>query len=337
MKLSRRIMAKKRVFSGIQPSGDLHIGNYLGAMVNWVRGQDERDNVFCIVDLHAITVPQDPKVLKQRTLENAKMYLAAGIDPRKSTLFVQSDRPEHSELAWILNCFTYFGEMSRMTQFKEKQGKQKEASTVGLFDYPILMAADILLYDTDEVPVGEDQKQHVEIARDIAKRVNNKVGKVFTIPEPIIKKEGARIMSLTDPTKKMAKSDDSENSYVLLRDNPETITKKFARAVTDSESTIKFDATKKPGISNLLNIMSVATETPISELEKKYESSNYGEFKKDVAGSVINLLKPLQSKLAEYDKNEDYVRKVLTDGAEEVAPRAKETLERVKKAVGLGL
>lgn len=330
-------MAGKRVFSGIQPSGDLHIGNYLGAMVNWVRGQGEHDNVFCIVDLHAITVPQDPKILKKRTLENAKMYLAAGIDPKKSTLFVQSDRPEHSELAWILNCFTYVGEMGRMTQFKEKQGKQKENSTVGLFDYPVLMAADILLYDTDEVPVGDDQKQHVEIARDIAKRVNNKFGKVFTVPEPVIKKEGARIMSLTDPTKKMAKSYKGENSCVFLRDDAETIQKKFSRAVTDSENIIKFNKEKKPGISNLLNIMSVATETPIPELEKKYAGSNYGEFKKDVADAVIELLKPLQAKLAEYDKNEDYVRKVLKDGAEAVAPRAQATLERVKKAVGLGL
>ncbi|MDO8507061.1 MAG: tryptophan--tRNA ligase [bacterium] len=210
-------------------------------------------------------------------------------------------------------------------------------ATVGLFDYPVLMAADILLYDTDEVPVGDDQKQHVEIARDIAKRVNNKFGKVFTVPEPIIKKEGARIMSLVDPTKKMAKSDDSENSYVLLRDNADTIYKKFARATTDSENVIKFDKEKKPGISNLLNIMSVATETPIPELEKKYADSNYGEFKKDVADCVIELLKPLQEKLAEYDKNEDYVRKVLKDGAEAVAPRAQATLERVKKAVGLGL
>ncbi len=375
---------KKRVFSGVQPSGDLHIGNYLGAIVNWVRSQEEHDNVFCIVDLHAITVPQDPKILKHRTLENAKMYLAAGIDPKKSTLFVQSDRPEHSELAWILNCFTYFGEMKRMTQFKDKTGiqlgrnftlpdtsdrlisnydnkqliaiireieaewknsdtwriqnKRKEESiSVGLFDYPVLMAADILLYDTDEVPVGDDQKQHVEITRDIAQRINNKFGKVFTVPEPVIKKEGARIMSLTDPTKKMAKSDQNENSYVLLRDDADTIYKKFAKAQTDSENVIKFNKEKKPGISNLLNIMSVATETKIPELEKKYANSNYGQFKADVAECVIEMLKPIQAKLAKYDKDEDYVRKVLKDGAEAVAPRAQETLKRVKKAVGLGL
>lgn len=381
-------MAKKRVFSGIQPSGDLHIGNYLGAIVNWVREQDDKENVFSIVDLHAITVPQDPKKLQANILELAKVLLASGIDPKKSTLFLQSERPEHSEMAWILNCFTYFGEAKRMTQFKEKaklteghggkvahlshrykNGLPSDATiqelwdswqndiqfyttaldrhhqnnrnllnvTVGLFDYPILQAADILLYDTDEVPVGEDQKQHVEITRDIAKRVNNRFGKVFVVPEPVIKKEGARIMSLVDPTKKMSKSDESEFSYINIRDNAETIQKKFAKAQTDSENKVKFDKEKKPGISNLLNIVSVATNTPISDLEKKYANSNYGEFKKDVAVSVIEMLKPIQAKLAEYDKNEDYVRKVLNDGAKTVAPRAQATLERVKKAVGLGL
>lgn len=330
-------MAKKRVFSGIQPSGDLHIGNYLGAISNWVKGQDEKENVFSIVDLHAITVPQDPKKLQANILELAKVLLASGIDPKKSTLFLQSDRPEHSELAWILNCFTYFGEASRMIQFKEKSGKQRDNTTVGLFDYPVLQAADILLYDTDEVPVGEDQKQHVEITRDIAQRVNKRVGKVFVVPEPVIRKEGARIMSLVDPTKKMSKSDESELSYINIRDNADTIRKKFAKAQTDSDNKVRFDKEKKPGISNLLNIMSVATETPILELEKKYADSNYGQFKTDVAESVIEMLAPIQAKLAEYDKNEDYVQKVLKDGAEAVAPRAKDTLERVKKAVGLGL
>lgn len=330
-------MAKKRVFSGIKPSGDLHIGNYLGAVVNWVRSQEGHDNVFCIVDLHAITVPQDPQKMRERTMEIAKVYLASGIDPKKSDLFIQSDRPEHSELAWILNCFTYFGEASRMTQFKDKYKEKKQNVTVGLFDYPVLMAADIILYDSDEVPVGDDQKQHVEIARNIAERINKKFGKIFTVPRPTIKKEGARIMSLTDPTKKMSKSDESPASYILLRDDAATIRKKFAKAVTDSENKVKFDPAKKPGISNLLNIMSVVTETQVSELEKKYANSNYGEFKKDVAECVVEMLAPIQAKLAEYDKNEDYVRKVLKDGAEAVAPRAKSTLERVKKAVGLGL
>lgn len=330
-------MAKKRVFSGIKPSGDFTIGNYMGALSNWVKTQDERDNVFCIVDLHAITVPQDPKDVRRRSLEFAKTYLAAGLDPKKSAFFVQSERPEHSELAWILNCFTYFGEMSRMIQFKDQYREKKKNVTVGLFDYPALMAADILLYDSDEVPVGEDQKQHVELTRDVAVRMNKKFGKLFVIPEPVIKKEGARIMALGEPTKKMAKSDDNPNNSVYLRDNPDVIQKKFSRAVTDSENVIRFDKEKKPGISNLLNIMSVATETPISELEKKYADSNYGQFKTGVADAVIELLKPIQAKLVEYDKNEDYVRKVLKDGAESVAPRAQATLERVKKAVGLGL
>jgi len=389
---------KKRVFSGIQPSGDLHIGNYLGAIVNWVNGQDEKENVFSIVDLHAITVPQEPKKLQANILELAKVLLASGIDPKKSTLFLQSERPEHSELCWVLSCFTYFGELSRMTQFKEKtklgqlekdlqlyfdkeeeeireltkqlnnpnltasqfnilkatakelakvslkaiefigEKKRKEKNVgVGLFDYPVLQAADILLYDTDEVPVGEDQKQHVEITRDIAQRVNKKVGKVFVVPEPVIKKEGARIMSLVDPTKKMSKSDKSEFSYINIRDDAETIRKKFAKATTDSENVIRFDTVKKPGISNLLNIMSVAENRPIPEVVKIYTGFNYGEFKQEVAERVIELLAPIQEKLAEYDKNEDYVKKVLKDGAEAVAPRAKDTLKRVKKAVGLGL
>jgi len=330
-------MAKKRVFSGIKPSGDLHVGNYLGAIVNWVREQDERDNIFCIVDLHAITVPQDPEKVRANTMEIAKVYLAAGLDPKKSDCFIQSERPEHSELAWILNCFTYFGEASRMTQFKDRYREKKQNVTVGLFDYPILMAADIMLYDSDEVPVGEDQKQHVEIARDIAERMNKRFGELFVVPEPMVKKEGARIMSLTDPNKKMSKSDGNPASYILLRDSAETIQKKFAKAVTDSENKVKFDKDKKPGISNLLNIMSVATDAPISELEKKYAGSNYGQFKSDVADSVVEMLAPIQKKLAEYDKNEDYVRKVLKEGSEAVAPRAEATLKRVKKAVGLGL
>ncbi len=355
---------KKRVFSGIQPSGDLHIGNYIGAISNWVRRQDEHDNIFCVVDLHAITVPQNPKKLQENILELTKVLLASGTDPKKSTLFLQSDRPEHSELAWILNCFTYFGEASRMTQFKEKASryynkslagehatnelKIKQAEildeiakgmhvTVGLFDYPILQAADILLYDTDEVPVGEDQKQHIEITRDIAKRVNNKFGKLFVVPEPIIKKEGARIMNLTDPTKKMSKSDESEFSYINIRDDADTIHKKFSRAQTDSGKDIRFDKEKKPGISNFLNIMSAATNTSISELEKKYANSNYAQFKKDVADAVIEMLRPIQANLAKLDKDEGYVKKVLKDGAEKVAPRAQDTLKRVKKAVGLGL
>jgi tryptophanyl-tRNA synthetase len=328
-------MVKKRVFSGIQPSGDLHIGNYLATIHKWVREQDERENIFCVVDQHAITVPQDSKVLKRRTLEIAKIFLAAGVDPKKSSIFVQSNRSEHSELGWILNCHTYFGEISRMTQFKDKSTNKGENVTVGLFDYPVLMAADILLYDTDEVPVGDDQKQHVEICRDIAERMNNRYGRVFNIPEFTTNKDATRIMSLTDPTAKMSKSDDSDNSRINILDTPDQIRAKFAKATTDSGRDIKFDKGNKPGISNLLNIMAACTATSVPELEKKYEGVPYGEFKKDVAEAVVALLTPFQSRYNEL--SDEYVLKVLREGAETVAPLAKQTLQRVKDAIGLGI
>lgn len=326
---------KPRVFSGIKPSGDLHLGNYLGAIVTWVREQDEKENIFCIVDEHAITVAQIPKILKKRTLEIAKIYLASGINPKKSHIFVQSLRPEHTELGWILNCFTYFGEANRMTQFKDQYRVKGQNVTVGLFDYPVLMAADILLYNTDQVPVGEDQKQHVEITRDIAERMNKKFGKLFVVPEYYTVKEATRIMSLTDPKVKMSKSDDNPNSRIEMLDAPEVIRKKFSKAVTDSENVIKFDKENKPGISNLLNILSACTETPIKELEKKYKDVSYGQFKSDVAEAVIALLAPFQENYKNLKDKE--VIKILEKGAREVAPIATETLNRVKKAVGLGL
>jgi tryptophanyl-tRNA synthetase len=355
------LMAKKRVFSGIQPTGNLHLGNYLGAILNWVRHQDEKENIFCIVDLHAITVPQDPKELQKNILETAKIYLAAGLDPKKSNIFVQSTRPEHAELTWILNNFTYFGEMNRMTQFKEKGGKiiTKEEKiiyqngiesrsgmthtidktarlNVGLFDYPVLMAADILLYNTDEVPVGEDQKQHVEICRDIAERVNKRFKeKVFVVPEPVIQKESARIMSLTNPNEKMSKSDENPGSRIEILDSPDIIRKKFSRATTDSGIEIKFDPHKKPGISNLLNILSVIKQKPITKLEKEYKGKSYSEFKSNVAEVVIQALKPLQDKIKDLDNK--YVIDVLKNGAVKVAPTAQETLKRVKMTIGLGL
>jgi tryptophanyl-tRNA synthetase len=328
-------MAKKRVFSGIQPSGNLHIGNYFGAILTWVREQDEKDNIFCIVDEHAITVPQDPRKLRKQILDLAKMYLAAGIDPKKSSIFVQSSRPEHTELGWILNCFTYMGELNRMTQFKDKAGNKGETVTVGLFDYPALMAADILLYDTDEVPVGEDQKQHVELTRDLAERMNKKFGKLFTVPAYYTRKESTRIMSLQDPTKKMSKSDENENSRIEILDSPEVIRKKFAKAVTDSGNEIRYDRENKPGISNLLNILAVVTNTSIPELEKKYKGVSYGEFKKEVAEVVVTLLEPFQTRYNEISDAE--VIKVLKEGAEKVAPRAQATLKRVRDAVGLGI
>jgi len=328
-------MAKKRVFSGIQPSGDLHIGNYFGAILTWVREQDDKENIFCVVDEHAITAPQDPKELRKRTIEIAKIYLAAGIDPTKSSIFVQSSRPEHAELAWILNCNSYYGELSRMIQFKDKSSLKGENVSVGLFDYPVLMAADILLYDTDEVPVGEDQKQHVELTRDIAERMNKKYGKLFTIPAYYTVKESTRIMSLTDPAVKMSKSDDNENSRIELLDSPEIIRKKISRATTDSETEIKFDKENKPGISNLLNIMAVCTTQTVPELVETYKGKTYGEFKKDVAEAIVALLTPFQARYN--DISDEYVLKVLREGAEKVAERAQATLQRVKDAIGLGI
>ncbi len=329
-------MATKRVFSGIQPSGDLHIGNYLATIYKWVKEQDTKDNIFCVMDLHSITVPQDATRLKERTIEIAKIYLAAGINLDRSIVFVQSSRPEVSELCWILNCYTPFGEASRMTQFKDKSKTKGESVSVGLFDYPVLMAADILLYDTDEVPVGDDQKQHVEICRDIAERVNKRYGtEVFQIPEFTTNKAATRIMSLTDPTVKMSKSDENPKSRIEILDTSDNIRKKLASAVTDSDNEIRFDKDKKPGISNLLNILSVCTETSVPELEKKYKGVSYGEFKKDVAEAVIVLLTPFQEKYASL--TDDYVIEVLRDGATLVAPKAAETLARVKETIGLGI
>jgi len=328
-------MAKKRVFSGIQPSGNLHIGNYFGAILTWVREQNDKENIFCVVDEHAITISQEPKELKSRIIEIAKIYLAAGIDPAKSSIFVQSSRPEHAELAWILNCNSYYGELSRMIQFKDKSSLKGENVSVGLFDYPVLMAADILLYDTDEVPVGEDQKQHVELTRDIAERVNKKYGKIFTIPAYYTVKESTRIMSLTDPTTKMSKCDENEGSRIGLLDSAEVIRKKISRATTDSGTEIKFDKENKPGISNLLNIMAVCTAQTVPELEKAYKGKIYGEFKKDVAEAIVALLEPFQGRYN--DISDDYVLKVLREGAEKVAPRAHDTLKRVKDAIGLGI
>jgi tryptophanyl-tRNA synthetase len=327
-------LMKTKVFSGIKPSGDMTLGNYLGMLKPAMDAQKGKENIFCIVDLHAITTPQEPKSLKKRTIDVAKLYLAAGLDLRVSSLFVQSHVSAHSELGWVLNCFTYFGEASRMTQFKDKHGMKGENVTVGLFDYPVLMAADILLYDTNEVPVGDDQRQHVELCRDIAIRVNNKYGRVFTVPSVVTQKEGARIMSLTKPEEKMSKSDDDANGYVLILDKPEVIRAKFARAVTDSGSDIKYDPKKKPGISNLLNILSVCTGVSIPTLEKKYIGLNYGQFKKDVADSVISTLKPVQEKY--YSLKDTDVIKILRDGAKKVTPIAEKTLTRVKTSVGLG-
>jgi len=322
----------KRVFSGVQPSGDIHIGNYLGAMRQFVALQDDYDCFFCVVDLHALTVPQDPVELKKNTIELAALYMAIGLDPKKVTLFVQSHVSAHAELAWLLQCITYFGELSRMTQFKEKS-KGKESVSVGLFTYPDLMAADILLYKTHYVPVGEDQKQHLELTRDVAQRFNNRFGETFVIPEPMILKFGARIMSLTDPTKKMSKSDADPNNRVNLLDDPDTIYRKIMKAVTDSESEIRLDWEKKPGISNLLTIYSLFTGMEVDEVVNKFKGQGYGTLKKELAEVVIDKLSVIQKNYK--DISEEEVLRVLKEGAERAEAVAVETLKEVKEKMGL--
>ena len=326
---------KKRVFSGIQSTGNIHIGNYLGAIRHWAAKQDEYDNIFCIVDLHAITVPQDPKVLKAKTMEVSGLLLAAGIDPQKSILFVQSHVHEHSELAWILNCFIPMGWMGRMTQYKEKSGKQKGEVSVGLFDYPALMAADILLYRTNAVPVGEDQKQHVELTRDAAQRFNNIYGETFVLPEPLIASVGARIMGLDDPTKKMSKSEEAPNHAIALLDPPDVIKKKIMRATTDSQTTVVFDV-NRPGIYNLLTIYQTFTGRKKEEIEADFAGKGYGDFKKALAEVVIEGLRPLQERYKALTAEKGRIEAILKEGAEKARPIAQKTLAEVQNRVGLG-
>lgn len=337
---------KKRVFSGIQPSGDLHLGNYLGALKRWVDAQDETDNIFCIVDLHAITVPQDPAGLRKKIRELAAIYFAAGIDPEKSAVFVQSDISAHAELGWILNCFTPTGWLNRMTQFKDKQsfiladarnkaGDQQESVSAGLYDYPVLMAADILLYQTDEVPVGEDQKQHVELCRDLAQRFNGLYGETFKLPEPKISQIAARVMSLDDPTKKMSKSNPSANSRINLLDESDLIRSKIMKATTDSENKISFDPSR-PGVFNLLEIYENLTGKSRDEIERHFENKGYGDFKKEVAEVVIEALKPIQEKYRALMENPETIEKMLQEGANRIRPIAEKTLQEVKTKVGLG-
>jgi tryptophanyl-tRNA synthetase len=326
---------KKRVFSGIQPTGDIHIGNYLGATRHWAARQDDYDNIFCIVDLHAITVPQDPKVLKVKIREVTGLLLAVGIDTGRSIVFTQSHVPAHSELAWILNCFTPMGWMQRMTQFKEKSEKQKEAVSTGLFDYPALMAADILLYDTDEVPVGEDQKQHVELTRDIAQRFNSIYGDTFVLPRPVIPDVGARIMGLDDPEKKMSKSESGSNHAINLLDPPDVITAKIKRAATDSMRDIVFDE-NRPGVYNLLTIYELFTEKSREEIVAHFEGKGYADLKKELADVVIEGLAPVQKRYAELTKDPGYIDALMAEGAERARPLAEKTLKRVQDRIGLG-
>lgn len=326
---------KKRVFSGVQPSGEMHIGNYIGALKNFLQYQgEEYDPFFCVVDLHSITVPKNPVELRKNILEIAKVYLAIGIDPKKATIFIQSSRPEHSELAWILGCFTSFGELSRMTQFKEKS--RKEMSTAGLFNYPILMAADILLYDTEIVPVGDDQKQHLELTRNIAERINKKYQEnVFVVPRADIKKVGARIMSLNDPNKKMSKSDNQPFSYISLRDDNDTIRDKIKKAVTDSGKEIIYSK-EKPALANLLTIYSAFVEEEIPEIVARYKGRGYADFKKDLAEVIIQELAPIKDNLTELDNDPAIVHKILAEGSQKAALIAASTISRIKEVVGLG-
>lgn len=326
---------KKRVFSGIQPTGEIHIGRYLGATRHWVAMQETYDNIICVVDLHAITVPQDSGLLKSRIREFAGLLLATGIDPERTILFVQSHVSAHAELAWILNCFIPMGWMYRMTQFKEKAEKQKEQVSVGLFDYPSLMAADILLYKTDVVPVGEDQKQHVELARDVAQRFNSIYGETFKLPEPVIPDVGARIMGLDDPTKKMSGSEEGAWHSINLLDTPDIIRSKIMRATTDSQKDVLFDESR-PGIFNLLSIYQSFTGEPEKDIEARFVGKGYADFKKALAEAVIESLRPFQERYKELTSEKGRIDSILKAGADKARPLAEKTLTEVKQKVGLG-
>jgi tryptophanyl-tRNA synthetase len=328
---------KQPIFSGVAPSGNIHIGNYLGAIKNWVKLQDDYDSIFCVVDMHAITLPRDPEELRKKTVEVAKIYLASGIDPEKSILFIQSQVSEHSELMWILNTLAKTGEMSRMTQFKDKaelhSGNSGAMDNVplGIFNYPVLMASDILLYNTELVPVGKDQLQHIEITRTLARRFNDKYGETFVIPEPYITKEGMSIMGLDDPSKKMSKSAKSDYNYIALNDSEVDVRRKIKKAVTDSGSEIVYSE-EKPALMNLINIYSLLSNKSAKDIEKMYAGKGYAEFKGDLAEIIVAFLKPFQKKMTEL--SDEKVLEILREGAEKVRPIAKAKLDEVKKKIG---
>ena len=325
---------KKVMLSGIQPSGDLTLGSYLGAIKNWVERTDEFDNYYFMADMHSITVRQEPAKLRRRTLEQLAQYIACGLDPEKNTLFIQSHVPAHAELGWVLNCYTMFGELSRMTQFKDKSAKNADNINAGLFTYPALMAADILLYQADLVPVGGDQRQHVEICRDIATRFNGIYGDTFKLPDPYIPKVGARIMSLTTPTSKMSKSDKDPNGCVYMLEKPEDILRKFKKAVTDSDACVRFDPESKPGVSNLMQIYSVATGRDFAAIEREFEGQGYGSFKQAVGESVVELLRPIREETDRLLADKAYLESVYRAGAEQASYVANKTLFKVYKKIG---
>lgn len=324
----------KIVFSGLQPSGTVHIGNYLGAIKQWVPLQENNTAYFCIVDEHAITVPYDIASLPATVLNTVALYLAAGLDPAKSTIFVQSHVPAHTQLAWLLATQTPLGELNRMTQYKEKSAKQQDRASLGLFAYPVLQAADILLYQTNIVPVGEDQIQHIELTRDIAKRFNNKFGPVFTVPDALVNKHTARIMSLTDPTKKMSKSDDSAKSYIALTDTPDEIRKKISAAVTETQPLFSFTQSG-PAVKNLLMIYQAFSDQPAADIEKEFVSVGYQEFKTALADLIINHLAPLQEKFRSFRADETYLRDLLSAGAKQATLKSAATLKKVEDLMGL--
>jgi tryptophanyl-tRNA synthetase len=326
--------AKKVIFSGIQPSGNLTIGNYIGAMKNFVLLQEEYDCYYCVVDMHSITVRQNPAELRRRSMELAALYIAVGLDPEKVTLFIQSHVSAHAELGWMLNCFTYMGELSRMTQYKDKSRKNEENLNAGLFTYPVLMAADILLYQSDLVPIGEDQRQHLELCRDLAIRFNNAYSPTFKVPEAYYGKVGARIKSLQDPLAKMSKSDDDENAYIAILDAPEVIRRKMKRAVTDSESEVRFDPEDKPGVSNLLTIFAAMTGMEIPQAERHFSGQGYGAFKDAVAESVIEGLRPVQEQHRRLVADKAYLEGILNASADRAERAARRTLQKVQKKMG---
>ena len=334
MEQTNEVVQKKNLFSGIQPSGNITLGNYLGALRNFVLLHEQYNCLFCVVDLHALTLRQDPAALRRNSASLAALYIACGLDPEKNIIYCQSHVPEHAELGWILNCFTYMGELSRMTQFKDKSQKHADNINAGLFTYPVLMASDILLYQTHVVPVGADQKQHLEICRDIAGRFNSIYGDVFVIPEPYIPKTSARIMSLSDPTRKMSKSD-AEDSYVAVLDAPDAIRRKFKRAVTDSEAEIRYDPENKPGVSNLLSILAAVKGTTPEEEASALSGLGYGALKEATAQAVVEALAPIQARYQEIIKDKDYLNAILKTNTEKAHAIAFRTLRKVYKKIGL--
>ncbi len=325
---------KKIIFSGIQPSGFVTLGNYLGALNNWTKLQHQYNCLYCIADLHTITVRQDPEKFRKAERELLMQYIAVGLDPELNIMYYQSHVPQHAELSWVLSCFAYMGELQRMTQFKEKSQKYSDNINSGLFMYPVLMAADILLYQTDLVPVGEDQRQHLELARDLAERFNKIYGDVFKIPEAYIGKVGARVMALQNPSKKMSKSDENRNNTIAIMDPPDVIMSKFKKAVTDSDNEVRYSVEEKPGVSNLLNIYCAVTGYTIEQAEKEFQGKGYGDFKKSVAEAVIANLEPVQKRFAELKNNKDYIESVIKNNTERASKLADRTLSKVYKKVG---